>query len=110
MKIFYSNISAILCRNFHNVQNSAVIQLGELSPELKDFMRNRVRVKSESFRKTVQRKASIPKLKNLSRKNSTSHLGQQKGASSILRKMIDRSFCLAEHLHEWSLSQIGKVR
>ena len=85
--------------------------MADISPELKDFMRRDLKVKSDSFRKTVKRKASIPKIKgNLSRKSSSSHLGQQKGASAVIKKMIDRSFCLAEHLHEWSLSQIGKVK
>ena len=96
-------------RNYHIFDTRAVIQLSDISPESKDLRNLENKVKSESFRRTVRRKASIPKIKsNLLRKSSSS-LGKR-GPATIIKKMVDRSFCLAEHIHEWSLSHIGKVK
>lgn len=91
---------------------SAVILLADISPESKDLTSLEKTVRSESFRKTIKRKASMPKIKSiLSRKSSLSLKNKASiGSITMFKKMIDRSFCFAEHVHEWSLSHIGKVK
>jgi hypothetical protein len=86
--------------------------LADISPESKDLKNLEKTVKSESFRKTIKRKASLPKIiTGLSRKSSSSlRKKASTGSITMFKKMIDRSFCFAEHVHEWSLSHIGKVK
>jgi hypothetical protein len=88
----------------------AVIQLADISPESKD-LNNFEKTVKESF-KTLKRKASIIKVKSVSSRKSSSSLKKKTSIGSIamFKKMIDRSFCFAEHVHEWSLSHIGKVK
>lgn len=83
--------------------------MADISPESKDLRNLEKNVKSESFRKSIRRKASLAKIKSSLSRKSSSSLGK-KGSVAMFKKMIDRSFCFAEHVHEWSLSHIGKVK
>jgi hypothetical protein len=113
----------------------AVLQLAQVSPESTDFALNTTLVKKQvpssssasGSRRTLKKRASVRRLRpalplrkpasRQSLKDSFSANAGLAGGNGTAKRspalppfLLDRSFSLAEHTHEWVLSSLGRVK
>lgn len=106
----------------------AVLQLAQVSPESHDFALNthpkkHLSSSASGSRRTLKKRASVRRLRPAlplrkpgSRQSLKDGTNPGPGINGTVKKsplppfLLDRSFSLAEHTHEWILSSLGRVK
>ena len=106
----------------------AILQLAQVSPESHDFALNTLAKKhlsssASGSRRTLKKRASLRRLRPAlplrkpgSRQSLKDSFVPSHGVNGTVKRsplppfLLDRSFSLAEHTHEWVLSSLGRVK